>query len=106
MVGVFVATQEEWMFEPHNWFSNPPLKMSTLVKHYYCAEFGNYVYAIISMLFLEPRQKDFVQMLSHHFVTMGLIWMSYLWGYHRWVESKFYIWGLRKVHCKELTYYY
>lgn len=59
----------------------PPMEF---VEHiYYAQACGFYLSASIFLIFLDARLKDFFQMALHHFVTLSLIVISYLYGYVR-----------------------
>lgn len=76
MVHVFsYITQEEWALRPSQYahFSEKP--SAPIFFHYYI-EFLHYIIASIC-LFLEPRGRDFSQMLAHHCLTLFLISLSY-----------------------------
>lgn len=49
---------------------------------YYQLAFGMNFYAAFD-LFVQPKQKDFPAMIIHHATTIFLIYMSYMWGFHR-----------------------
>ncbi|KAJ3088187.1 Ceramide synthase 5 [Phlyctochytrium bullatum] len=56
--------------------------MSNDMKVYYQASFGSCAYMLVS-IFLEPRQKDFPAMLTHHIFCSALVTASYFLGFHR-----------------------
>ena len=44
-------------------------------------ELGFYLHSIYATVYLETRRKDFTVMLSHHFVTVGLLFFAYIIRY-------------------------
>lgn len=90
--GIAAATHESWFWNPKEWFFGwPQFDISEIQKQYYCASFAHFLFETIT-LFIEPKQKDFYQMLGHHVVTMSLIWCSYGWGIHRYdIISLFFV---------------
>ncbi|KAI8900254.1 TRAM/LAG1/CLN8 homology domain-containing protein [Globomyces pollinis-pini] len=58
--------------------------MSELMRNYYNIEMGGYLYAIF-MIPYEPKQtkKDLVAYLIHHTATLLLLWLSYIYSFHR-----------------------
>lgn len=63
------------------WRDFPRLLMPASIKMYYLTQFAFWIQQIV-VIHLEERRKDHYQMLTHHFVTVGLIGGSY--GYRQW----------------------
>lgn len=63
------------------WRDFPRLLMPAGIKLYYLTQFAFWIQQII-VIHLEERRKDHYQMLTHHFVTVGLMGGSY--GYRQW----------------------
>lgn len=59
----------------------PPMNFSEHM--YYSQTTGFYISATIFLLVWDGRRSDFGQMVLHHFVTVGLVVVSYLYGYVR-----------------------
>lgn len=73
------ALQNQW-----HWITDPECYISIFkdniipwrLKVYYRVEVAHYLFSIVAMK-CEPRMKDHLQMLTHHFVTLTLIFSSY-----------------------------
>lgn len=87
----FVYPQTEWNI---NLFSNHsdvvsdflypfPPKFSEIERFYYAQTGGFYLAASIFLLFFDIRRSDFNELLLHHFVTLSMVVLSYLYGYVR-----------------------
>ncbi|KAJ3155158.1 hypothetical protein HDU89_007348 [Geranomyces variabilis] len=84
-IGAYIIYAEDWLLTPRLYWTNfgNPGVMTPLMKLYYKTGFSSYLYGSISIIFFEPRQKDFAVMVSHHLVTLSLMFLSYLWPYFR-----------------------
>ncbi|KAI9096938.1 TLC domain-containing protein [Phlyctochytrium arcticum] len=84
ITGLYMLYHEDWMLHPDQYWLRiaQPGMMSDLVKFYYKLGFSSYLYASIH-IFFEPRQKDFPIMVTHHIVTLALIFLSYFWPMYR-----------------------
>lgn len=83
MVGGFcVVGREDWIFDyrryPHTYKTVP-----TAFRLYYFISIAFYINELIG-IFIEPRKKDFREMLIHHVATITLIWLSYANGLVRY----------------------
>jgi acyl-CoA-dependent ceramide synthase len=63
------------------WRDFPRLLLTPGMKLYYLSQLAFWVQQIV-VIHLEERRKDHYQMLTHHFVTVGLMVGSY--GYRQW----------------------
>lgn len=52
------------------------------MKSYILAQLGFWVQQVL-VINIEERRKDYWQMLSHHFITISLMYGSYRYGYTR-----------------------
>lgn len=59
----------------------PPLL--SVERYYYIISAGFYLSATVFIVFFDTRRSDFYQTLVHHTVTIGMVTMSYLYGYIR-----------------------
>ncbi|KAI8823641.1 TLC domain-containing protein [Fimicolochytrium jonesii] len=84
LVGIYLYRKEGWLLDPKAYWENwgQPGMMSDLVKFYYKLGFSAYAFHSIS-IFFEPKQKDFAVMVTHHVITLLLIYLSYVWPYFR-----------------------
>ncbi|ERN00610.1 hypothetical protein AMTR_s00091p00092100 [Amborella trichopoda] len=76
--------QEPWFTDRKQFFEgwpNQELKF-TLILYYMC-QCGFYAYSIAAILKWETRRKDFHIMMSHHVITVVLIWMSFISRFFR-----------------------
>ncbi|KAI8915322.1 TRAM/LAG1/CLN8 homology domain-containing protein, partial [Powellomyces hirtus] len=85
VIGLYIIYAEDWLLTPRLYWENwgTPGMMTFLDKLYYKVGFSSYLYGSISIIFFEPKQKDFAVMVSHHLVTLVLIFLSYMWPYYR-----------------------
>jgi len=67
--------EEIWSGYPHYPLPGP-------VKFYYLNETAFYVHGIF-ILTAEARRKDHLQMMTHHFIAIALMFLSYALGYTR-----------------------
>lgn len=77
LYGIFTLLSEDWIFSPFKtsltWEKNNiPAKITV----YYYLEAAFYVSSTF-FIFVDPKQKDFMQMLVHHLITITLISLSY-----------------------------
>jgi hypothetical protein len=89
----FVAKSEPWVWDaliPANdgkcfqaFFGELPPPASAIVHLYYMISLGFYLSAVVFLFFYDTRRSDFNELAFHHFVTLGLIGLSYLYGYVR-----------------------
>ncbi|SMR50407.1 unnamed protein product [Zymoseptoria tritici ST99CH_3D1] len=63
------------------WRDFPRLLLTPGMKLYYLSQLAFWVQQVV-VIHLEERRKDHYQMLTHHFVTVGLMMGSY--GYRQW----------------------
>jgi len=63
-------------------WSRYPHPLPGPVKFYYLNETAFYIHGIF-ILTAEARRKDHVQMMTHHFVAIALMLLSYSWNYTR-----------------------
>ena len=64
------------------WINYPHMPLALPIKLYYLVQFSFYLHQLF-VLHAEARRKDHYQMLYHHFITIGLLLMSYIYGYTR-----------------------
>jgi len=77
-----------WALWPEDWFlSNDavgrkwPVEMPWRIEMYYMLSLGQYLHSTL-LLFMQPKQSDFVEMLVHHAATLMLQIVSYLLSGH------------------------
>ncbi|XP_061893930.1 ceramide synthase 5 isoform X3 [Entelurus aequoreus] len=69
--------QTPWMWDTrHCWYGYPYQVMTPGLYRYYVAELAFY-WSLMFSQFTDIRRKDFLAMLAHHLVTVGLISFSY-----------------------------
>lgn len=56
---------------------------SLWIRFYYVAQFGFYIQALYTLIFVDERMKDFSELVLHHCFTLLLISMSLISRYHR-----------------------
>lgn len=60
-----------------------PPSMNVYERAYYSQAFGFYVSALVFIIVFDARRSDFVELVLHHGVTLGLVAFSYAVGYVR-----------------------
>jgi acyl-CoA-dependent ceramide synthase len=65
-----------WYRTEHFWLEYPHWRMTPLVKRYYLMQLAYWCHQLI-VLVLERPQKDFVELVVHHLVTIWLVGWSY-----------------------------
>jgi len=78
--GYYAIKDEEWFLTPDNFTKNWPDAPPKLVHIYYVVTLAQYIHASV-IIFWQPKQSDFIEMLIHHFVTIVLIVFSYVGSY-------------------------
>jgi len=86
IAGYFIVSSQEWSWPSAKWWIGFPegghLAMRSDLRCYYIAYAARYFQAAMSVL-LEPRRKDFIEMNIHHWVTVLLCGISYIYGWNR-----------------------
>jgi len=78
-----IILPENWLFDmTQHWAGYPHLWFRWQFKLIYLIQFAFWI-SCVFVLLIEDKRKDFIQMLLHHFVTIGLISVSYLMNYTR-----------------------
>jgi hypothetical protein len=82
-VGLYMLSGQEWVFDvtsySHDWPELPfPFELRIIYILCICA----YIYNFI-LMFVEPRQKDFWPMFTHHVTTLFLTLSSWYFGHVR-----------------------
>jgi acyl-CoA-dependent ceramide synthase len=75
---MWVFPQEGWLYSPSAWYEGyPHTEMSGNLKFFYLGGMLAFWLHALVVLFLEKPRGDFVQMLSHHLLTLTMIAVSY-----------------------------
>ena len=84
LVGFYIYYQSDyWLDMPKMWINYPQNKgMTALFKLYYLCQVSFWCQMAFVTL-IEKWQKDFIQMMMHHFITIGLTSSSYFFGFLR-----------------------
>jgi len=78
--GYWAVKDEEWFMQPENFTLHWPDALPPRIWYHYLLTLAQYVHASF-VIFFQPRQNDFVEMLVHHIVTIVLIVFSYVGSY-------------------------
>lgn len=85
-LGICVASSQDWLWPSSQWWigagDGGHAVMRSDLRCFYIMYMARYLQAIVSVL-MEARRKDFVEMMVHHVVTVGLVSISYAYGYNR-----------------------
>ena len=84
IIGLILLSKEhDWMLNPVLYFKGFEFQtMSPLLKLFYKIGYASYAYGTLNV-FIEPKQKDFNVMVTHHITTLFLIHMSFMTGLFR-----------------------
>lgn len=64
------------------WLNYPHIPLAGPFKFYYLSQTAFYLHQIL-ILNAEARRKDHVQMMTHHIITVILMWTSYFTNFTR-----------------------
>eukprot|EP00931_Biecheleriopsis_adriatica_P104216 TRINITY_DN78913_c0_g1_i1.p1 TRINITY_DN78913_c0_g1~~TRINITY_DN78913_c0_g1_i1.p1 ORF type:complete len:358 (-),score=57.11 TRINITY_DN78913_c0_g1_i1:49-1086(-) len=85
-IGIAIVPSQSWAWPSENWWkgfsSGEHLIMRSDLRCYYLLYGARYIQAAFTVV-LEPKRKDFVEMMVHHLVTIGVVYVSYLFGWNR-----------------------
>ncbi|CAF3563939.1 unnamed protein product [Fusarium graminearum] len=82
-VGTYIyATSPYWLDLKAMWTNWPNREVSGLMKSYMLAQLAFWLQQMI-VVNIEKRRKDYWQMVSHHIVTIALVYSSYRYGLTR-----------------------
>lgn len=71
------------MFDPTDlWRDYPHIPLAAPVKFYYLTQTAFYIHQVL-VLNAEARRKDHAQMMTHHFITVFLMGLSYFYNVTR-----------------------
>mmetsp|Transcript_37310 Transcript_37310/g.106573 ORF Transcript_37310/g.106573 Transcript_37310/m.106573 type:complete len:657 (+) Transcript_37310:44-2014(+) len=86
IVGLCVVPQQPYVWPSELWWKGFPegghALMRVDMRCYYIMYISRYVQMIVSVL-LEPKRKDFGEMILHHVITIAIIYVSYTHGWNR-----------------------
>jgi acyl-CoA-dependent ceramide synthase len=96
VMGLYVLSEEEDLVRKQSnqqwgvldsaswWHGWPRLRQDPpLIDNFYLVQLAFNVQCLIQIVLIESRKKDFLQMVSHHIITIFLIWSSYYVGFLR-----------------------
>ncbi|KAM0339581.1 hypothetical protein ACHAPU_010881 [Fusarium lateritium] len=82
-VGMYIyATSSYWLNLREMWTNWPNRELSKLMKLYMLAQLAFWLQQLV-VVNIEKRRKDYWQMISHHIVTIALVYGSYRYGLTR-----------------------
>ncbi|PVH78580.1 longevity assurance proteins LAG1/LAC1 [Cadophora sp. DSE1049] len=73
---------EYWLNYANLWTSWPSREMPGLFKWYYLIQLS-FTAQLLLAIHMEVRRKDYVEMLTHHIITLSLISITYIYRYTR-----------------------
>ena len=96
LLGVYVLSEEEDLVRAQSdqklgvldssswWHGWPSVRQDApSVDNFYLLQLAFNLQCLIQIVLIESRKKDYVQMVSHHVITILLIWSSYYVGLMR-----------------------
>jgi len=86
IIGIAIVPNQPWAWPSANWWkgfdSGDHLIMRSDLRCFYILYAARYIQAAVTVL-LEPKRKDFLEMMVHHIVTIGVVYVSYFGGWNR-----------------------
>lgn len=86
IIGIAIVPNQPWSWPSSNWWkgfdSGDHLIMRSDLRCFYILYAARYIQAAVTVL-LEPKRKDFLEMMVHHIVTIGVVYVSYFGGWNR-----------------------
>ena len=86
LIGLVIVPSQPWFWPSKHWWigfaDGGHEVMRDDLRCYYLLYGARYVAGFVNVL-LEPKRKDFVEMLLHHAVTVAVVGISYLYGWNR-----------------------
>ncbi|KAJ5777386.1 hypothetical protein N7520_000632 [Penicillium odoratum] len=77
VLGVYIYVTSEYFLNPKEMFTNwPTRELPGLVKWYILSQWAFWIQQLL-VINIEERRKDHWQMLTHHLLTIGLLYTSY-----------------------------
>lgn len=88
VLGTMLLLGQSWVWHPETWSrgwweSTPAVNVSAHVLVFSLFYAARYLAMLVSLVVLEPRKKDFMEMSLHHIVTVFLVCTSVAFGYIR-----------------------
>jgi len=96
LLGIYVLSEEEDLVRAQShqklgvldssswWHGWPSIRQDALaVDNFYLIQLAFNLQCLIQIVLIESRKKDYLQMVSHHVITILLIWSSYYVGLMR-----------------------
>lgn len=86
LLGYAIVPSQPWIWPSKDWWIDFSSGTHSLMRNdlrcYYLLYGARYFQGAVSVL-LEPKRKDFVEMVIHHLVTVAVVAISYLYGWNR-----------------------
>jgi ceramide synthetase len=88
VIGLLIVPSQPWVWPSAQWwigFADPGAPHAVMrddLRCYYLLYAARYFQGFVTTL-LEPKRKDFVEMLIHHGVTVAVCAISYWYGWNR-----------------------
>jgi len=86
IIGLAIVPSQPTSWPSDQWWINFKTGEHSMMRQdlrcYYIMYASRYLQGIVSCL-MEHRRKDFVEMQVHHVVTVGLVSLSYIYGWNR-----------------------
>ncbi|KAH9254148.1 hypothetical protein BASA81_007737 [Batrachochytrium salamandrivorans] len=88
VMGTMLLLGQQWVWHPETWSrgwweTTPAVNVSAHVLVFSLLYAARYLAMLVSLVVLEPRKKDFMEMCLHHIVTVFLVCTSVTFGYIR-----------------------
>eukprot|EP00630_Chrysocystis_fragilis_P004112 CAMPEP_0197400150 /NCGR_PEP_ID=MMETSP1165-20131217/16410_1 /TAXON_ID=284809 /ORGANISM="Chrysocystis fragilis, Strain CCMP3189" /LENGTH=323 /DNA_ID=CAMNT_0042926197 /DNA_START=18 /DNA_END=989 /DNA_ORIENTATION=+ len=86
LVGAAIVPAQPWIWPSKHWWIGFSTGEHSIMRDdlrcYYLLYGARYAQGTLTVL-LEPKRKDFVEMVLHHLVTVAVVAISYLYGWNR-----------------------
>jgi len=88
LFGLYVLSQTPWFWDTTHFFIGYPHEhtgyQSFCFREYYLIGGAFYIQALFTLIFIDERMKDFMEMIVHHVATIVLIVFSMTTCHHRY----------------------
>jgi len=85
-MGLRIVHLQEWAWPSSQWWfgftDGTRFLMRADLRCFYMMYMARYLQAAVSIL-MEPKRKDFMEMMLHHIITVIMIYLSYMYGWSR-----------------------
>jgi len=85
-MGLRIVLSQDWVWPSSQWWmgftDGTRFLMRADLRCFYIMYMARYLQAAVSIL-MEPKRKDFMEMMLHHIATVIVVYVSYVYGWSR-----------------------